>query len=139
MRTRERSAIWSVPEDTQTLFLLLFAIQFSALCGLVIWFEVSSYTTGSWLQIVVPIGQGIGPWTVALAAESIIISETVMWVSEKYRRRRYMQGLAEGLAEGAAENQKKWEEWNRRREAAAAAGEEFSEPPPSLNGHGGPV
>ena len=79
------------------------------------------------------IGQAIGPWTITLAAESIIVSETVMWVSEKYKRRRYMQGRSEGRAEGRAEAQAAWEEWNRRREAAATAGEEFTEPPPSFN------
>ena len=133
MRTRQRSAIWSVPEDTQELFLVLFSLQFAALCGLVIWYEVSSYAAGPWPRVIIAIGQATGPWTIAVAAESIIASEAVMWVSEKYKRRRYMQGRAEGRAEGSAEAHRKWEEWNQRREAAVAAGGEFTEPPPSLD------
>ena len=128
-RRRQRSAIWSVPEDTQNLFLILFSIQFTALSGLVIWHEISSYTGGPWPDVIIKIGQGIGPWVLVIAGESIIISESVMWVSERYKQRRYLQGRAEGRAD----LQREWEEWNRRREAAAAAGEEFTEPPPSLN------
>ena len=89
--------------------------------------------------MIIRIGQSIGPWILVIAAESIIIAESVMWVSERYKQRRFLEGKAEGLAEGREEGRVEayveWEEWNRRREAAAAKGEPFSEPPPSLNGN----
>ena len=68
------------------LFLILFSIQFTALSGLVIWHEISSYTGGPWPDVIIKVGQGIGPWVLVIAGESIIISESVMWVSERYKQ-----------------------------------------------------
>ena len=48
-------------------------------------------------------------------------------LSERYLRKRYMQGRVEG----SADTQKKWEAWNSRRMAAEAEGRPFDEPPPS--------
>ena len=48
-------------------------------------------------------------------------------LSERYLKRRY----EEGKAEGRAEVSRAWEEWNQRRIAAENAGEKFTEPPPS--------
>ena len=135
-RNPQRSAIWSVPEDTQTLFLILFSIQFIALSGLVIWHEINSYAGGPWPEVIIAIGQGIGPWILIIAAESIITAESYMWVSERYKQRRYLQGHEEGREEGRAEAYEEWEAWNRRREAAQTAGEPFNEPPPSLKRNG---
>ena len=53
-----------------------------------------------------------------------------MLISERYKERRYQEGLAEGLAEGAAKMARKWQDWNNRRLAAEARGEQFDEPPP---------
>ena len=69
------------------------------------------------------IGQGIAPWTVTLVAETVIITEVLVLISEWYKERRYKKG--------AADTQKKWEEWNRRREEAVATGVEFTEPAPA--------
>ena len=55
-------------------------------------------------------------------------------VSEQFLRRREARGQARGEAQGEErgrrENQKLWEEWNRRRLEAEEKGEEFTEPPP---------
>ena len=57
-------------------------------------------------------------------------------LSERYLKRRY----EEGKAEGRAEVSRAWEEWNQRRIAAENAGEKFNEPPPSgRNGEQGPA
>ena len=126
----QRAAIWSVREKAWGLFFVLFSIQFIALATIITWHEINSNTQGSWPDVIIAIGRGLGSWVLVIAAESIIISESMMFLSERYIMRRYLQGRAEGKAETFRE----WEEWNRRREAAAAAGEPFTEPPPSLNG-----
>ncbi len=43
----------------------------------------------------------------------------------------YAEGFAQGFAEGFAQENREWDEWNRRREAALARDEAFSEPTPS--------
>ena len=48
-------------------------------------------------------------------------------LSERYLKRRY----EEGMAEGEARVSKVWEAWLKRRTEAEEAGEEFREPPPS--------
>ena len=61
-----------------------------------------------------------------------------MLISERYKERRYQEGMAKGLAEGevkglaegAAKMARKWQDWNNRRLAAEARGEQFDEPPP---------
>ena len=58
---------------------------------------------------------------------------------ERYLRKGYQAGKAEGLKEGEekgkAEAWEAWQEWNQRRLNAEAAGDPFTEPPPSLNNH----
>ena len=51
-----------------------------------------------------------------------------MLISERYKERRYQ----EGLAEGAAKMARKWQDWNNRRLAAESRGEQFDEPPPAV-------
>ena len=60
-------------------------------------------------------------------ASTIVFLEGLEMLSERYLKRRY----EEGKAEGRAEVSRAWEEWNQRRIAAENAGMEFNEPPPS--------
>ena len=73
------------------------------------------------------IGQGIAPWTVTLVAETVIITEVLVLISEWYKERRYKRGFVDGVSK----TQRDWEEWNRRRETATAAGLEFTESAPA--------
>ena len=58
-------------------------------------------------------------------------------LAERYLRKRYEAGKAEGLKEGeergVAQAWEAWEAWNQRRLAAEKADHPFNEPPPSLN------
>ena len=79
------------------------------------------------------------------------IPEVWKMISEMFKQQRFEQGIElgiergltqgrqEGRQEGRQDQQKAWEDWNRRRETAQANGEPFTEPPPTLdraaNGH----
>lgn len=137
MRNRRRVAIWSVPEDWQRLYFFLFSIQFLAVSALVAWHKAASKAAAvSWGDTLIDIGQTASSLTIGIAAESYIVTEVVVVLSEWYREKRYNQGVADGeergRAEGRAQNQKGWEDWLRRREAAEAEGRDFTEPPPKL-------
>ena len=53
-------------------------------------------------------------------------------LAERYKQKRYEDGLAIGYAQGAAEVNRKWREWNRRRESAEEEGRPFDELPPRI-------
>ena len=80
----------------------------------------------------------VAPLIIVAAANAILLVEGIPMVSEQFLRRREARGEARGQARGEAqgeergrrENQKLWEEWNRRRLEAEEKGEEFNEPPP---------
>ena len=126
MQNRRRVAIWSVPEDWQRLYFILFSIQFLAATVLVAWHKASSKGANSWPDTLIDIGQTMSSLAIGVAAVSYIVTEVVVVLSEWYREWRYNKGVADGIAK----NQKEWEAWNRRREQAAAEGREFTEPPP---------
>ena len=57
-------------------------------------------------------------------------------LAERYLRKRYEAGKAEGLKEGEERGVAKgeaWEAWNQRRLAAEKADHPFNEPTPTLN------
>jgi hypothetical protein len=56
-------------------------------------------------------------------------------LAERYLKKRYEAGKAEGCQEGRTEAWQAWEAWNQRRMDAGKAGQPFNEPPPSLNNH----
>ena len=120
-----------MPEDWQKLYFFLFSIQFLMASVLVTWHKVASKTAAaSWPDTLIDIGQILSSLTIVIAAESYIVTEVVVVLSEWYREMRYNKGVADGLARGVAQNQKEWENWLRRKETAEAEGIEFTEPPP---------
>ncbi len=131
MRDR-RTAIWSVPEDWASLYLFLFSIQLVALIGLVVWYEIAQVSGDTWPESILSITRGVGASVIAIAGESLVRTEAIVLISERYLKKRYNAGIEKGREEGQETTQREWEAWNRRREVAAAAGEEFTEPPPSL-------
>ena len=115
-----------MPEDWQRLYFILFSIQFLVVAALAAWHKASSKGANSWPDTLIDIGQTVSSLTIGIAAVSYIVTEVVVVLSEWYREWRYNKGVADGIAK----NQKRWEDWNRRREQAAAEGREFAEPPP---------
>ena len=73
------------------------------------------------------------------AINTVVFVEGSEMLVEKYLRRRYRAGKAEGLKEGEemgrAEAWHVWQAWNQRRLDAEKEGRPFTEPPPSLNNH----
>lgn len=116
-------------EGWQYVFFFLFTAQYAVLTALIAWHEVHTADGRPWQDTLIAIGQGIAPWSIPIAIDSVLATEVVVFLAEKYIIRRYERGREEGWAESEA----RWEAWNRRREVAAAAGEEFTEPPPSRN------
>ncbi len=120
-----------MPEDWQKLYFFLFSIQFLMASVLVTWHKVASKTAAaSWPDTLIDIGQIISSLTIVIAAESYIVTEVVVVLSEWYREMRYNKGVKDGVAQGIAQTQKEWENWLRRKETAEAEGLEFTEPPP---------
>ena len=134
---RERAAIWSIPIGWRLLYLVLFSTQFIALAAVVAWYEIAVNTADTWPQTIIAIGNGISPWVIVIVADSAIITEATMLVSqyliEKYKNKRYRDGRQDGRVEGLEERQQQWEEWNRRRMEAEAANRPFTAPPPGQN------
>ena len=54
-----------------------------------------------------------------------------MFLAERYLRRRYWEGFAEGFAEERAECDAEWVAWLSRLQEAEARGEPFDEPTPA--------
>jgi hypothetical protein len=149
---RERESIWSVPVGWQDYFWSLFALQFSACVGLITWYEVSHSAGRHPVEIFIAIGRGILPFIPVIVAQTVIIVEVMVMISERYLARRYRQGRTEGLAEGRAEGQAegraegqaegrteamaeaqtRLDAWNRLRLEAQERSEVFNQPPPSF-------
>ena len=140
-------------EEWQYVFFFLFTVQYAVLTALIAWHEVQTADGRPWQDTLIAIGQGIAPWSIPIAIDSVLATEVVVFLAEKYIIRRSQrereegleegreEGRVEGRAEGREEGREegrdevyaKVEAWERRREAASAAGEEFTEPPPSRN------
>ena len=54
-------------------------------------------------------------------------------LAERYKQKRFEDGIAVGVAKGRAEVQQEWAEWNRRRESVLREGRPFDEPPPGVD------
>ena len=121
-----RVSIWSVPERWRKLFFAIFSLQTAALIGLAVWYEVFVITRDSWPETIFAIGRDAAPGIALIAADSVMVVDTIMILTllyEDYRKKRLLR--AEAV-------QARWEAWNQRRLDAEAAGEHFDEPPPSL-------
>ena len=128
-----RVSIWSVPERWRKLFFAIFSIQCLALIGLAVWYEVFIVTGDPWPETIFAIGRDAAPGIALIAADSVMVVDTVMILTllyEDYRRKR--------IERAEARIQGRWEAWNQRRLDAEAAGDQFDEPPPALarNGRG---
>ena len=100
MKTNNRP-IWSLPAELS--YLLLFSLLVVSGVAFRIWYETDRRTNDDVLETVVEIVVGTGQAGIAAAtctAGIAAMSEVIMILSERYRARRYAEGLAEGRAEG---------------------------------------
>lgn len=73
-------------------------------------------------------GEFVAALIVAATANSILLVEGIPMVAERFLKRQ----RDEGKREGRNSQQKKWEEWNRRRLQAEQMQQPFTEEPPNL-------
>ena len=100
MKTNNRP-IWSLPAELS--YLLLFSLLVVSGVAFRIWYETDRRTNDDVWETVVEIVVGTGQAGIAAAtctAGIAAMSEVIMILSERYRARRYAEGLAEGRAEG---------------------------------------
>ena len=100
MKTDNRP-IWGFPAELS--YLALFSLLVVSGVAFRIWYETDRRVTDDGWDTVVEIIVGIGQIGLAAAtctAGIAAISEVIMIVAERYKARRYAEGLAEGLANG---------------------------------------
>ncbi len=71
----------------------------------------------------------LAPLVIVAAAHSVIIVEGVPMLAERFLKRKFN----EGKAEGKANQNRVWEGWLKRKEEAEANGTPFDEPMPSMS------
>ena len=103
MRNNNRT-IWGFPPELP--YLLLFSLLVVSGVAFRIWYETDRRTNDDvWdtvVQTIVGTGQ-VGLAAATCTAGLAAMSEVIMILAERYKARRYAQGLAEGRAEGLAD------------------------------------
>jgi hypothetical protein len=89
------------------------------------------YRTVAWPKTAAAIALDMAA-AVAITILLMATGDVILLISERYKERRYQEGVAKGLAEGAAKMARKWQDWNNRRLAAESRGEQFDEPTPAV-------
>jgi hypothetical protein len=121
-------------------FLIVFLLQFLTFSAFLAYHEVTAIPTDA-ITTMLTILMGMAPLGFVSAVNTVVAVEGVEMLAERYLRKRYEAGRAEGLkegeergvAKGEAQAWEAWEAWNQRRLAAEKAGQPFNEPPPELN------
>ena len=151
-----REPIWTIRSGWRASYLILFTIQSVVATALLIWYQVTQFTTDSLIETVLAIIQGMAWVGVASATTAITITEVIngIMVIGEWMRERFVEPLKEKqrqeriqlqqkleqarqrtIQEGRLKERKRWMEWNQRRMEAEAKGETFNEPTPdSRNG-----
>ena len=119
-----------LPRHSEGWFLLIFLVLFTPGSILAFLFgKGDAHVVVSFLEAVVVIS----------AAASFVIVEGTVLLSERYLKKRFNEGKAEGLEEGREEGiaegklemwQAYMRAWEKRRDEAKERGLEFTEPPP---------
>ena len=111
-----------LPKHSEGWFLLIFLGLFAPGCVLAFLFG-----KGDALAVV----SFMEAAAVVSAAAAFVIVEGTMLLAERYLKKRFEEGKAEGREEGKLEMwQAYMREWERRRDEAEERGLEFTEPPP---------
>ena len=117
-------------------FLFVFLLQFLTFSGFLAYHEVTGVPTDA-ITTMLAILMGMAPLGFVSAVNTVVAVEGVEMLVERYLRRRYEAGKAEGLKEGeergVAQAWEVWQDWNQRRLSAEKADQPFNEPPPELN------
>lgn len=123
-----RQSIWTFPRGWGVFFYVTFYVlaAFSAWVAVANVFD-SQPDAGPWGKIQA-IGAGFSSLVVGSAVLALILTEVARMISdviiEAYKRRRYNRG--------AIDQNKRWEEWNKRRMEVEAQGKDFTERPPQV-------
>ena len=96
-------ALPNIDRSREGWYLGLFSVQCLACLALLTWYEVTGNTTDSALGTVVAVGKGMGQLVIVVAAWTVTLLEGYSMLAERYLRRRYREGRAEGQVEGRAE------------------------------------
>ena len=75
----------------------------------------------------IEVGKSILPWMVIAPGVAYLVVESAEMLAEKFLRRRYEVGKAEGKAE----EREAWVQWYERMKEAEKEGKPFDEPPPN--------
>ena len=136
----ERVPIWDIPGLWTWSYYGLFGIQIAVVSCTVIWHEIKSATRDSPYETYIAIYHNISPSVIAITAQTLVIIlalEGLRMLAERYLKKRYSEGKAEGEEAAHSLYPPEIREWNRRRLEAEEKGEDFNEPPPAFNGRNG--
>ena len=122
----ERGSVWDVPIDWRIKFWYIFStlMLLAAAAEAMFQFTFGIEPTAWHLARVIIMGTVL--YTALVAPISILTTEGIRLLSEKYLKKRFRDGLTEGVGKGVRLTL----EWVERRDAAIAAGIPFDEPPP---------
>ena len=126
----ERGSVWDVPVEWREKFWVIFStlMVLAAAAEAMFQFTFGIEPTAWHLARVIITGTVL--YTALVAPISILTTEGIRLLSEKYLKKRFHDGLTEGEEIGVGKGVRLTLEWVARRDAAIAAGMPFNEPPP---------
>ena len=98
----DRSSIWTIPDGWEGTYLWLFVLQVLAWASLMTWRTSCCGTESNVFDAILAVGTGMAAIMVTSAGTSMILVEGIVIYAEKFLRKRYAEGKAEGIAEGKA-------------------------------------
>ena len=111
----------------ETSYIILFLILSLVGLGLVGYDEIRRVTADGFVESVRGILNGMQAVVVVSGALTYVTIEGWRMLAERYEKRRFQ----EGRAEGRVESNEEWESWLRRKAEAEARGEDFSDLTPA--------
>lgn len=128
-------ALPRIAESREGWALFLFTIQFVACLVLVILYEAVYKDAVHPLEVFTGVLYSAAAAVFVATATTVIIVEGLPMLAEKYLRRRYYEGIAEGEKRASeraeARANARWQAWYERLLTAQSEGRTFDEPPPS--------
>ena len=144
----ERGSVWDVPIDWREKFWVIFSVLMVAAAAFETWLETTYGEEPTPWHRFSAIIEGTVPYTALAAPISVLLTEVIRLLSEKYRQKRFRdgvrvgsertrgEGVEEGVQIGREQTRREFMDWLERRDAAAAAGVPFDEPPPGVEASG---
>ena len=141
----DRSSIWTIPDGWEGTYLWLFVLQVLAWATLMTWRASCCGTESNVFDAILAVGTGMAAIMVTSAGTSMILVEGIVIYAEKFLRKRYAEGKAEGIAEGKAKGiaegkakgiaegkkatNEAWERWYRTLTEAGLSENDLPPPP----------